>query len=330
MELIEMPRAMRNRGFKGWPKVYRVGKNDETPPVGIPYIKAERVDFPLIFRLMVPRLMKQHRYFDWEAIYTELTGQVYYPQRVYVEVEADSDEGYEYGESSTSTEEMTLEQLAQDKASYVDLDMLSQLAMIPTFINDIREAIRVNVTNSYQWIDGYNKKTGICTGSLEEQPKPRSLVILDISYSIPDGVSAGMLTLIKTISDVVNADVILTGGESHFFTVDEVKDMDIRYWRRRIDRSNESYMFAQILKTHDMDYDNVITFGDSDRPQIILLGQQLNIKRWYSFFTGERDTYGRCYKQGAGYGQWVRENCPNVQIIHNTTWAKFFHNGGHF
>lgn len=326
MELIQLPRPMRNRGFTGWPQVYRVGHNEEPPPPGIPYVIAEEVDFALIFRLMIPTLEKQHGYFDWVRVYEGLTERKYEAQRVYRQVENPdaNSEGRVYGSGNRSECDVTLEELASDKATYVDLDMLAQLAMIPTFMTDIREAITVNVTNSFMWTDGYNKKTGVCTGYLTEQPKARSLVILDISSSIPDGVSAGMMTLIKTITDITNADLILTGGQSYFYTRDEVRAMDIRKERRKISRANESVMFDEILRTHDMDYENVITFGDTDHPWEITLSQKIHTKRWFSFFTMRNDTYGNYYLQGSGYGRWVKHNKPDVEIIHNTEWAKFF------
>lgn len=323
MELIQLPKPMRHRGFTGWPQVYRVGKNEELPPPGISFVIAEKVDFPLIFRLMVPTLIKQHGYFDWPVVYKELVGKAYVPQRVYRTIEI-AGSGTSYYESTFGKEEVSLEELAADDATYVDLDVLTELAMVPAFMTDIHDAIAVNVTNNYQWSDGYDKKRGLCSGYLTEQPRSKSLVILDISYSIPDGVSAGMMTLIKTISDITHADVILTGGRSYFYTVDEVKAMDIHAERERIPRSNESDMFRAILATHDMDYENVITFGDSDNPGPIELNQRINTKRWYSFFTMERDTYGSSYEHGAGYGRWVQENNPNVLVIHNTDWAKFF------
>lgn len=324
MELIQLPRAMRNRGFTGWPAVYRVSAKEEKPPEGIPYVIAESVDFALLFRLMIPQLMKQHGYFNWEEVYKSHTGQEYYAQRVYSQRTDGTGSGSAYGVSSSEQCDVTLQQLGADNATYVDLDMLAELAMIPTFMTDIREAITINVTNSFAWQDGYDKKRGLCTGSLVEMPRARNLVILDISSSIPDGVSSGMLTLIKTITDIVSADLILTGSQSYFFTQDEAQSMDIKEQRRRIGRNNESEMFFKILRSIDLNYENVITFGDSDHPGSIDLRRRLEIKKWYSFFTMRYDTYGRPAELGAGYGRWVKENSPGVSVIHNTDWAKYF------
>jgi hypothetical protein len=324
MELVPLPRAMRNRGFTGWPEVYRVSQNESAPPPGISYVIAEEVDFALLFRLMIPTLEKQHGYFSWPDIYKSLVGEVYYDQRVYHQKPLLQGEGHSYGAGSSAPETMTIEQLAMDKATYVDIDMLAELAMIPAFLTDIREAITVNVTNGFMWQDGFNKKTGICSGSLIERPKPRSLIILDISSSIPDGVSAGMLTLIKTITDIVCADLIITGSTSYFYTKNEAMKLDIREVRRKIGRSNESTMFTRILETHDMNYENVITFGDSDNPGMVRLNQRLDVKRWYSFFCMTQDTYGYGHEHHCGYGRWIKYNCPTVEIIDNCDWAKFF------
>lgn len=324
MQLIELPKLLQNKGFKGWPEVYQVGKDEPRPPVGISYIVAEEIDMPLIFRLFIPLLMKQHPYFDWIAVYEYLTGKLYYEQRIYFNL-LNNGTGLSYGNSQLNEEMMTLFELSADQDSYINLDVLETLGMIPTFMTDIRLAITANITNSFMWTDGYNKKLGICSGYLTEQPMDKSLIILDISKSIPDGVSSGMMALIKTMSDIVNADLILTGGTSYFYTRDEVRTMDIHKERKGIPRSNESDMFRAILMTHDMNYKNVITFGDSDNPGWeIYLPKKVNIERWYSFFTGTQDTYGNNYIAGVGYGRWVLENVPNVQVIHNTEWSKFF------
>jgi hypothetical protein len=328
MELLELPQALQKRNFMGWPQLYVVGRQDEAPPVGIPYIRAEKQDSALVFRVLIPLLKKQHPYFDWEAIYQELTGTKYCQQRIYVDTIEKNCSGHVYDQPSLRREQVTLLELSSDKMSYVDIDVLMQLAMIPTFFTDIREAIKVNVTNSWVWQDGYDKKRGLCTGTLVEQEPSRSLVILDISRSIPDGVSAGMLTLIKTITDITHADLILTGGKSFFYTNEEARMMDIHEERARIPRSNEGAMFREILYSHDMDYRTVISFGDSDAPGAIpLTGQRISTKQWYSFFVSKNDTYGNSYHAGVGYGRWVAENNPRVEIRHYTDWAKFFKGG---
>lgn len=326
MEILRMPKAMENRGITGWPKIMLVGKG-ETPPLGIPFIRATRQDYALTFRLLVPLLIKEHPNFDWYEIYHELTGRKFQKQEVlYTKGDGTVDNANPGTADEDAYEETSLEELASDVCSHVDLNMLLQMKMIPAFFEDVAEAIKVNVTNNYAWTDGYNKKTGMCTGYLTEMPRKKSLVILDISYSIPDGLSAGMMTLIQTITEVTHADLILTAGKSYFYTNDEVRSFDPKKERERVPRGNETEMFYDILRSHDMDYEVVITFGDSDHPkqsQCPDLGT-LHTKKWYSFFIGKLDRYGNSYRDGCGYGRWVKAFAPDVEVVHNTDWARVF------
>lgn len=327
MEILKMPRAMANRGIKGWPKILVLGKNEPVPTDGIPFIRATRQDYALTFRLMVPILMKSNPEFDWAEVYEELTGRKYKPAYIYRQnANASSSDNVCTG-TTAGEETTTLYELAADMASHVDLNMLLEMKMIPAFYEDVAEAIKVNITNSFEWTDGYNKKTGLCSGYLTEQSRKKSLVILDISSSIPEGLSAGMMTLIQTITEVTHADLILTGGTSYFYTNEEVRTMDIHAERKRIPRSNERDMFKKILEDHDMNYDVVIAFGDSDYPGEIKLEQKIQTRKFFSFFVAENDRYGRSYTTLSGYGRWVKENNPDVEIIHNYKWAKVFANG---
>ena len=337
MEILRMPSALENKGITGWPKIVLVGANEPAPTNGLPFIRATRQDYVLTFRVLMPALMLKYPRFNWDNIFYELTGRKYIPVKTEICIPNSptvSDLGY--APNNISEETKTLEELASNMSSHVDLNILRELHMIPAFFEDIAEAIKVNITNSYQWHDGYNKKTRMCTGYLEEQQRKKSLVILDISSSIPDGLSASMMVLIQTITEVTHADLIITGGSSYFYTNEEVRTMDIHKERKRIPRSNESEMFLEILDTHDMNYEVVIAFGDSDAPlrfrdysKLLTKEKKVDsakhVKKLYSFFIGERDTYGNHYSTVAGYARWVLESSPNVEVIHNYKWAHLFH-----
>lgn len=327
MEILKIPAVLENKGIQGWPKIALVGEYEQAPE-GIPFIRAKTQDFALVFRVLIPMLKKRHPMFNWEEVYQQVTGNYYKPVHLYEERWSNEAESRYYKESSSNECSLTLEEMTADFSSSVDLNVLMQLKMIPTFMDDIAKAIRINITNEYAWHDGYNKKLGICSGYLEQQPRQKSLVILDISSSIPSGLSAGMMTLIQTITEITHADLILTGGQSYFYTNQEVRQMDIHKERKRISRSNESKMFENILLTHDLNYANVIAFGDSDTPQLdyqrLEHMSDCNIKKFYSFFVAEYDRYHTHYSTLAGYGKWVRSVSPNAEVIHNYKWARCF------
>lgn len=324
MELLRPPDAMLRRGIKDWPKIVLVG-DKEKPPIGMPYIRATKNDYVLTFRLLMPTLKEKHPYIEWNEVFYELTGRKYRTVKIdYTPPEKDYGNN-QYGEGRPDlVEEKTLEELSRDVGSYVDMDILLEMQMIPKLFGDLAEVIKVNVTNEYKWMDGYNKKLGICSGYLEPQARKKSLVILDISRSIPDGLMTGMLTLIKTITDITHADLIITGAISKFYTNSQVMSLDIRKERHDIGRSNESSYFRRILKNNNMDYATVISFGDSDCPGPIELDYPIHTEQLYDFFIGYKDGYGTHYTEGTGYARWVTENCKNVKVIRNYEWAKLF------
>ena len=326
MELLRPPKAMLKRGLSNWPKIVLVGE-DETPPMGMPYIRATKQDYVLTFRLLLPTLEDKYPYIKWDEVFYELTGRRFSPIRVNYTPPKEDMGNLSYGKAQPWVREnKTLEELSRDVGSHVDMDLLVEMRMIPKLFGDLADVVKVNVTNEYQWMDGYNKKLGICSGYLKPQARKRSLVILDISRSIPDGLCVGMLTLIKTITDITHADLIITGSISKFYTNADVRKLDIRKVREEIGRSNEADMFKEILNTRNMDYATVISFGDSDNPGDIRLEQPIHTEQLYDFFVGERDRYGSSYKCGTGYARWVTSNCKDVKVVCNYSWAKLFRN----
>jgi hypothetical protein len=148
----------------------------------------------------------------------------------------------------------------------VNIEQLEALHLLPKFLGDIIDCIRTNITD-YTWHDGMNKKTGIWMGNYVPQMELKNLIILDISYSIPVGISSVMLKLIDTIRHKCDADLIVTGLKSYYWSIDEelptpqeIRDM--------IPRSNESTMFQDILKKHiaGRHWGHIISFGDGDSP----------------------------------------------------------------
>ena len=328
MHLMECPEALRRRGIK-WPDIMVFDYNDKSiPPIGMPYVRAYNweTDALLFYRLILPTLIDKYSAYDWKNIYKEITGHEFEFRQLFY-CTPSSEDNRDYYTHDVREEEMTLEELMQD-TSYVDIDVIMEMNLMPTFMEDIEQAIRSNITNSFQWIDGYNKKNGLCNGYLQYQKLPKTLMIIDLSWSIPEGVSAGLLTMIHTMTEVTNADVILTGGISKFYTNEQIIKSDPRDLRREIPRSNESEDFLRILSSISEQYDTVISFGDSDKPRMTYCWAEENIsfkpKRLYDFFTGEHDRYGCPATYGTGYARWCSEVNPGIEIIRETKWAKMF------
>lgn len=155
--------------------------------------------------------------------------------------------------------------LATNRAK-VELEELEALKLLPKFLADITEAIRINFADM-SWTDGYNKKLGLCCGNWNPASEAGNLIILDISASIPVGISSTMLYLIDTLRHKTNAELIITGANTMYWGINDVlpKPTEIR---KLIPRSNESEQFQKIVKEKiaGRHWANIISFGDNDSP----------------------------------------------------------------
>ncbi len=216
-------------------------------------------------------------------------------------------------------DEQSLPNYVSGKAGIVHLDELAMLHVLPSFMEDITNNIKLNL-ETYNWIEGYNKKHGATIGSFEPQSDGKNLIILDVSGSIPDGISATMITLAETMVNIANADFILTGSSSHFFEQGTALPSP-ENMRSMCGYGNEGEDFAKIL-LNNVDgnvYDNVIVFGDNDNPKgwrrYDEAVDRLNVEvhEVWHYHTREADT-------PCGYGLWVAER-TNANKHFNTDWC---------
>ena len=151
----------------------------------------------------------------------------------------------------------------------VDIDKLMALNMLPKFIGDIANCIRETIVGHHQWENGYNKKLNCCVGNYDQGYAVRNLIIIDVSWSIPDSISSIMLSLADTLRTQCNADLIITGGRSKFYSMErELPDPETL--RQIIPHGNESVMFEKIIKDKiaGKHWGHVISFGDYDHPRV--------------------------------------------------------------
>ena len=222
-----------------------------------------------------------------------------------------------YGESGNDQQELV--DYVSGKSGIVNIEELAFLHVLPSFMDDITNNIKLNL-ETYNWQEGYNKKRGATIGNFDPVSDNKNLIILDISGSIPDGISATMIALAETMRSVANADFILTGSKSFFFENGDDLPSPKRM-RRMCGYANEAEMFCQILLDHidGNTYDNVIVFGDDDSPT------------WFEAYNKEIERmnvevhevwhYHTCKSdQECGYGKWVGK-LTNAKAHYNTDWC---------
>lgn len=213
-----------------------------------------------------------------------------------------------------------------DVMSCIDLEVLQKLGMLPHFLGDITDCIKRNFSNNMKWTEGYNKKLGVPIGKFHGAGYLKNLIILDISNSIPRGISATMISLIETLRAQVEADLIITGARSVFFDYkDELPDP--QRIRNTIGLGNEARDFMNIARTHikGREYGHVISFGDFDSPYT-----------WARYECGDDSDVDKCFagtkvhevhhyhtreRNPTGYARWCKACSPNVIEHFDTSWC---------
>lgn len=210
-----------------------------------------------------------------------------------------------------------------DLSSHINLEVLQSLRLMPAFIGDILECIKINVGSGQFWQEGYNKKRKLYVGNYNCAAQLPNLIILDISYSIPRGISSTMLMLIDTLRSQVNADLIVTGRHTKWFPMNEPLPSP-QELRKMIPLGQESAEFVDIMNKHvaGKHYGHVFSFGDNDSPYVygggkattdlVLIGTE--VEHVHSYHT--RD------KRLTGYCRWCEDLAKKPQVSYDTTWCK--------
>ena len=202
-------------------------------------------------------------------------------------------------------------------AAHVKIEELQALKLLPVFLSNIADSIRVNLYNN-TWTEGYNKKLKVPIGNFNASSEKPNLIILDISGSIPRGVSSTMLTLISTLKLQTNAELIITGSKSFYYGRNE-KLPSPKWIRNHCGYANESYEFTQILKNHILgrEWGNIICFGDEDTPwikQSDLEQGVTKVDKIWAFHTR--------FKKIPGYIKWYSRLDEHPNVEYNTQWCR--------
>ena len=226
--------------------------------------------------------------------------------------------------NARSEEVVSLRDFMADELSMVNIEQLQALGMLPAFMSDVTDAIRTNLLSSMRWRDGWNKRLGCALGDFSVGTKAPNLIILDISGSIPNGISSTMLQLIDTLRGQAEADLIVTGGSSYYWPASA--ELPSPEWiRANVSHSNEAVMFYRILRERlaGRHFGNVISFGDNDAPADYNFRNELDDKcgigiqvdRVMHFHTWKNRTQ-------TGYAKWVHVANPNVEAVYDTSWCR--------
>ncbi len=326
------------------PRLYVAENNEDAKDameMGVPFIKWKKGNDELIRLLLRPTLERMFPYVNWNKV----LGPREELRSTYVECAA-SPSIHSEGEGECDRDDAvvdyasggfrdfdaigrdgnvttSLERFMADKTSRVDLDVLQDLNLLPKFMGDIADCIKVNLTAPTKWSEGWNKKKAASLGNFNRSGQLPNLIILDVSGSIPRGISATMIQLIDTLRTQLSADLIITSSISKFYPAgSQLPDPeDIRL---KFGFMNESSQFYNILKTEirGRKFGHVIAFGDSDRPEPRkcpdLLGTEvMNVHNFHTGLGWKRDD-----EYEVGYAEWTKSLANAPAVEYNTEWCE--------
>lgn len=229
-----------------------------------------------------------------------------------------SDEGYD----SFEPDRLSVYEYIGDISSYVDIDILQKLKLLPKFVGDVADCIRANLSDSMYWTEGYNKKLGFPLGNIRSRGSLPNLIIIDCSHSIPDGIASTMLTLADTLREQCNAELIITSKRSGYYPIGAQLPTP-QTLREYYGRSNEGAEFWAILGKYiaGREFGHVISFGDNDNPAGYARWQGVKIPKMESTKVHAVHHFHTWSKKATGYAQWVHQYADPDEVEYNTSWC---------
>ena len=307
---------------------------------GLPFVRWTQGNDALVKAILLPTLKKMFPDIKWNKLFnikpfkTKITIYEHCDEKVEpdytVEPEFDEEESeFDEEESDITTgtrlfdnrgdvvveKKLSIERYAGDLSAYVNIEVIQSLHLMPQFIGDILDCVRVNLVSANKWSEGYNKKLGATVGNFNRSSQLPNLIILDVSASIPRGISATMLALIDTLRTQCNAELIITSTCSKYYGLND-KLPTPQKLRDTFGYGNESEMFIDILNTRvaGRHFGHVFSFGDYDTPSYGWLRcENTKIEKVHHFHTTELDS--------TGYAKWCKMVDPNVQEEFDNNWC---------
>lgn len=220
----------------------------------------------------------------------------------------------------------SLDDAIGDISSFVNIEELQKMRLMPTWIGEIADVIRSNI-DDYMWCEGWNRKLGYPAGNYIAGENAPNLIIVDASRSIPSGIAATLLAMAETMRNQANADLIVTASTSGWYPLSkELPSPD--YLRKAHPRGQEALMFNEIIVNHVLgkEWANLVVFGDNDSPEGFIDSRNYLAWRDGSDVSNTKVHNIWCYhthggKAIPGYGRWAGTLCPDAELHFSQDWC---------
>lgn len=306
-------------------------------PLGIPFIRASIEEYDKCVQMMEwevlwkaamdlglsfnwEKLLREHGYKTWKYGIAKSSIE----NRDYINGKSEESDSIE--EENFGLESLDCKDFLNDISYKVNIDLIKELKLLPIWLEDIESAVKQNIVNSITYNPTlYTKKLDLPLGGIEYSPGLKNLIIIDISGSIPRGISSTMLGLSRTLGEQFYADILITGTFSTLYEYETLDTLNADEVRRTNGLSNDQKYFVKLLK-EPRKYKTVIAFGDNDQPgypwqtgcREISYEQGKKLCKWevseiISFHTHDHTSI-------AGYARFF--DVPKGKITHIENWVK--------
>ena len=319
---------------------------------GIPFVRWRKTNDELVKALLRPVLEKMFPYIKWNQQFTsKFKTNVIEVEGTHLDEEPpgvtidEGDNAYPNEDGTLSEtadiateerlfkgrgieatgEKLSLENYIGDISSHVNIETLQTLKLMPAFIGDITDCIKLNLSERLYWTEGYNKKRRAALGNFNASSQLPNLIILDVSGSIPRGISATMIQLIDTLRTETYSDLIITASISRWYpngcelpSPQEIRDA--------FGYGNESEDFVDILNKNVVGrkWGHVISFGDYDTPYTYG-DADMDAVKWAGTHVNKVHHYHTTRKDRTGYAKWCSEFCDAEEEF-DTSWCEIIKN----
>lgn len=332
------------------PIVYFITNKDKIKdvPIGIPFIFGDESIKNHMIKLLEYEILYQAAVatgypFNFKEIlkdngYKDLT-EYYYSNPAYIEYSTTDSKKSDFDFSKcipiSSKDSSEFRKFTDDISAYVDIQVLKNLNVFPTWLNKIEDAIHTNIHNfAIHNPNMYNKKLEGMYGGIDLKPPCKNLIIIDISGSIPKAVSTTCLTLAKNLAETFYSDLLITGSKSTLYSYEELLDLSVESVYKDNGMDNDQIWFEKIVSSDNRSYNTAIVFGDNHHPGMSWGndynkgsrrisdkdGKEIckwNITKVISFHTSNDSRYDN--KDIAGYARWFS---PDL-VEHIDDWVKY-------
>lgn len=249
----------------GVPFIYGAAKNEEDLvrilEYEVLYQEAIKSGYPFNFK----QILRDNGYLD--IIDWQYAGGTVYMEYTSEGIDTDLDRPTELTPLKGSGATSQFKKFMKDSSVYVDIQKLKHLNVFPVWLDNIEKAVHTNIHNFAVYNNNmYNKKLEGMYGAIDLVAPNRNLIVIDISGSIPRGVSSTCLALAKNLASSFYADILITGSKSTLYQYEDMHNLNINTIYDENGMDNDQMWFKKLVSEEKRTYKTAIVFGDNHSP----------------------------------------------------------------